>query len=175
MQKGVDIAIEIARRRLDVSFIFVRTWTDNPEQSRLLRRVIRSLGNITLLPNQADLGGILQATRILLMPSRCQEAWGRTVTEAQLCGIPVLGSNRGQLPQTIGPGGIVLDPDAAISVWLQAFDSIWSDEARYRALSCQAKKHAARLIEEKNPAIERFENCLISAINRERLASSAFF
>jgi glycosyltransferase involved in cell wall biosynthesis len=168
--KGADIAIEIARERPNVSFVFVESWTENPNETAQLRRLIASLLNAKLLPNQPGLRRVFQTTRLLLMPSRVHEGWGRTATEAQLCGIPVLGSSRGQLGSTIGPGGIALDPDAGISIWLQAFDSIWNDAEHYRVLSCRAKDHAARLIDEKD-AVEQFENCLAETLLRSmRLA-----
>ena len=94
------------------------------------------------------------------MPSRSQEGWGRTATEAQICGIPVLGSNRGQLPETIGPGGITLDPDAGIASWLEAFDRMWNDESFYRELSRRAKDHATRLVAQTGAVVDRFESCI---------------
>jgi glycosyltransferase involved in cell wall biosynthesis len=172
-RKGADIAIEMARERPNVSFIFVESWTENPNETTQLRQLAASLPNVKLLPNQPDLRSIFQSTRVLLMPSRSQEGWGRTVTEAQLCGIPVLGSSTGQLGSTIGPGGIALDPDAGLSCWLKAFDNIWNDDAYYRVLSCRAKDHAAHLVKQADVALERFESCLVSAMKREhRLAAT---
>jgi glycosyltransferase involved in cell wall biosynthesis/predicted LPLAT superfamily acyltransferase len=171
VRKGADIAIEIARQRPSVSFVFVESWTVNPSETADLRRLASNLPNVKLLPNQSDLGSIFRTTRLLLMPSRSHEGWGRTATEAQLCGIPVLGSSRGQLASTIGPGGIALDPDAGMSHWLKAFDDIWNDEAQYNVFSRRAQDHAMHLIEQKGLAIERFENCLVSAVKGERLAT----
>jgi glycosyltransferase involved in cell wall biosynthesis len=170
LRKGADIAIDIARAKPEVDFVFVESWTQNPKETAELRHSVVSLPNVRLLPNQPDLGIVFRTTRLLLMPSRSHEGWGRTATEAQLCGIPVLGSSRGQLESTIGPGGLALDPDEGISLWLRAFDSIWNDEAYYRVLSRRAKDHAARLIQNKDEVVERFEAYLISAVKRERLA-----
>jgi glycosyltransferase involved in cell wall biosynthesis/predicted LPLAT superfamily acyltransferase len=167
-RKGADIAIKIARERSNVSFIFVESWTENPNETAQLQQLAGSLPNIKLLPNQPDLRSIFQTTRLLLMPSRSQEGWGRTATEVQVCGIPVLGSSRGQLGSTIGPGGIALDPDADLSFWLKAFDNIWNDQTHYRVFSDRAKDHAARLIKQTDAALERFENCLVAAVKRER-------
>jgi glycosyltransferase involved in cell wall biosynthesis len=167
LRKGADIAIQIAAKRPDVSFIFVESWSGDPNITTPLRHFAASLPNVRLLPNQPDLDSFFQETRLLLMPSRVPEGWGRTATEAQLCGIPVLGSSRGQLGSTIGPGGIALDPDAGIPNWLQAFDSIWNDEAYYRVLSGQARNHAVQLIERQDSMVERFEHHLISAVKRQ--------
>ena len=54
------------------------------------------------------------STKILLAPSKWEEAWGRVASEAHCSGIPVVGSRRGGLPEAIGEGGIVLDYDAPL-------------------------------------------------------------
>lgn len=173
LRKGADITLQIAAERSNVSFIFVESWSGDPNITTPLRRLAASLPNVRLLPNQPDLHSVFRETRLLLMPSRVPEGWGRTATEAQLCGIPVLGSSRGQLGATIGRGGIALDPDAGIPTWLQAFDSIWSDEEYYRVLSRRAKEHALRLIEPQDSMVERFENSLISAVKCQRLRAAS--
>src|SRR5262249_21620774 len=56
-----------------------------------------------------DMRTVYCDTRILLVPSQWEdETWGRVVSEAQLSGIPVITSDRGGLPESVGPGGIVL-------------------------------------------------------------------
>src|SRR5262249_31306046 len=151
-------------------FVFIESRPLNEKETQL-RHLLASLPNVKLVPNQPHMRDVFLATRLLLMPSRKAEGWGRTATEAQLCGIPVLGSNRGQLKSTIGPGGIALNPDAGISIWLRAFNTIWTDKAYYNLLSRRAMGHASRLLERKDLALKRFEECLLSAIRRERLTS----
>jgi glycosyltransferase involved in cell wall biosynthesis len=104
--------------------------------------------------------------RLLLMPSRSQEAWGRTATEAQICGIPVLGSSRGNLPLTIGSGGMTLDPDEPIERWLEAFDRIMDDPAVYEELSRQAFARGQALTQEVHRAYQAFERVLLNAAAR---------
>jgi glycosyltransferase involved in cell wall biosynthesis len=45
----------------------------------------------------------------MLMPSVWQESIGRVAAEALLCGIPVIGSNRGSLPEVLGEAAVLLD------------------------------------------------------------------
>ena len=48
-------------------------------------------------------------TRLLLMTSLWLESFGLVAAEAMLNGIPVLASNRGALPETLGGAGFLFD------------------------------------------------------------------
>ena len=91
-------------------------------------------------------------SRIVLAPSRRDEAWGRVASEAQFSGIPVIGSNVGGLPEAIGPGGILLDPDGPIEAWTDALQKLWYDKSYHDELSAAAVAHARR--PEINPDVQ---------------------
>jgi glycosyltransferase involved in cell wall biosynthesis len=61
-----------------------------------------------------------------------KEQYGRVIAEAMACGVPVIGSDCGAIPEVIGPAGIVVregDADA----WAQAMDRLLaSDSERAR-------------------------------------------
>lgn len=167
-RKGSDVAIRIAESRPRVPFVFIESWTETPERTDYLRDYVRKIPNVTLLPNRPGLDDVLPEIKLHLMPSRSQEAWGRTATEAQTCGIPVLGSSRGNLPVTIGPGGITLDPDEPIERWLAAFDRIMGDPEFYADLSRKARAHGRARIQDAQRAYEIFEGALNEALARRR-------
>jgi glycosyltransferase involved in cell wall biosynthesis len=83
-------------------------------------------------------------TKIVLVPSRWAEAWGRVVSEAQVSGIPALASDRGGLPESVGSGGILVDPDAGLDRWTEALARLWDDEAEFASLAALAEQHARR-------------------------------
>lgn len=143
--KGVELALKIARLCPDIPFAFVRGWPLTVREEMRLKREAKRLGNIELRDRTDDMRTIYRDTRVLLVPSQWEdETWGRVVTEAQFSGIPVVTSDRGGLPEAVGPGGIVLPHDAPASVWADALTALWTDGARYAELSGAALDHADR-------------------------------
>ena len=69
--------------------------------------------NITTMPYAPDprtfYPTVYSLTKLLLMPSLWYESFGLVAAEAMLNGIPVLASNRGALPETIGDAGFLFD------------------------------------------------------------------
>jgi glycosyltransferase involved in cell wall biosynthesis len=143
--KGVDLALQIAGLCPQIPFAFVRGWPLGFQAEARLQREARRHGNIELCGRAPDMREIYRNTRILLVPSQWEdETWGRVVTEAQFSGIPVVTSDRGGLPESVGPGGIVLPHNAPATVWADAVSALWSDQAHYDQLSKAAISHSAR-------------------------------
>jgi glycosyltransferase involved in cell wall biosynthesis len=163
-RKGADVAIAIARARPKSEFIFVESWTRDAAATQTLRDEVAGLANVTLLANQSGLARILPEVKLLLMPSRSEESWGRTATEAQICGVPVLASSRGNLTRTVGPGGFTLDPDEPIERWLAAFDAIMDDPAHHAELSARAKAHGGGFASAVAREYQAFERVLAGAV-----------
>ena len=92
----------------------------------------------------SDMKTVYGRTRILLAPSKWEEAWGRVASEAHCSGIPVVGSRRGGLPEAVGPGGVVLDYDAPLADWVAAVRRLWNDNQEYDRLSGLARSFAGR-------------------------------
>ena len=143
-EKGFERAVEIAAGCPDIPFLFMEGWKLAPDHLARVRGTLETLPNVTFRHRTSDMRAIYGVTRVLLAPSRWEEAWGRVASEAQCSGIPVLGSARGGLPEAIGPGGAVLPYDAPVAEWVAALRAIWDDPARYDALSKAAREHAAR-------------------------------
>jgi glycosyltransferase involved in cell wall biosynthesis len=143
-RKGVEVAFAIAQARPDVHFDFVCYWTESAESRRRLQERAQAAGNITLHPPTNDMRPLYGRARLLLAPSQWREAWGRVATEAQVNGIPVLASARGGLPESVGPGGLLVEHDAPLEAWLAAFSEIWDDPVRYERYSTEAKRHSLR-------------------------------
>ena len=61
-----------------------------------------------------------------------------------MSGIPALASDRGGSPESVGPGGILVDPDADLDRWTEVLGRMWDDEAEYTSLAELAERHARR-------------------------------
>lgn len=92
-------------------------WDDLPELVRfvesnaLLRRHVHFTGRIT----DRDLVELLNSAVALVFPS-LWEGFGLPAVEAMSCGVPVLSSDRGSLPEVIGDAGRFFDPENSSSI-----------------------------------------------------------
>ncbi|WP_372623163.1 glycosyltransferase [Falsiroseomonas sp.] len=162
--KGSDIAFALAAARPDLDFLFVAGWPVDAAEDDARQERARRLGNVTWQPSVQDMRRVYSRTRLLLAPSRWEEAWGRVASEAQMSGIPVLASDRGGLPEAVGPGGLLVPHDAPVEAWTAALSAMLDDPARYAAFSRAAAEHAARPEIVPDRLIARLEDVLAAHV-----------
>ncbi len=143
-EKGFELAVRIATALPDIPFLFLESWKLAADHRAEIEKIIAPLKNVRLENRTSDMKTVYGRTRILLAPSKWEEAWGRVASEAHCSGIPVVGSNRGGLPEAIGRGGIILSYEAPLDEWTGAIRRLWSDEAEYERLSAAASEFAGR-------------------------------
>ena len=143
-KKGVEKMLEIVRKMPGQQFLFVKAWTLTADEEAALLDAANTLTNLTLNERTSDMREVYAKTKVLAVPSVWEEAWGRVATEAQFSGIPVVGSDRGGIPEAIGPGGIVLSADADSSQWVSALSSLLDDPVAYETASRAALDHSQR-------------------------------
>jgi hypothetical protein len=166
--KGLDVALAVARRCPGIPFSFVQSWPLGMFEHRALMDQLAELPNVNLLPAVRDMRQIYGKCRILIAPSRWEEAYGRVVTEAQYSGIPVVASNRGGLPEAVGSGGLLVDPDGPISHWVSAVNRLWYDDACYSMLSAAAYSHSQRPSLNQTRQLDMWEDTLFQVIEQHR-------
>jgi glycosyltransferase involved in cell wall biosynthesis len=144
--KGVDLALEIAAGAPDIPFCFVKAWPIPLREQARLRRGLKRAPNIVMHERTYDMREVYRKTRVLLVPSQWEaETWGRVVSEAQFSGIPCVTSDRGGLPEAVGPGGIVLGFDSPAERWIAAVKKLWNDSRFYQEKAVAARAHSERL------------------------------
>jgi glycosyltransferase involved in cell wall biosynthesis len=141
------IAQELARLRLDIPILIV----EGRGQMTSLKEMgldFASLPNVSTIPNTPRPSEFFRTTKVLLVPSLWSESFCLVAAEAMTNGIPVLASNRGALPETVGDGGFLFDipvwytpetktiPTAEeVRVWIETILRLWDDIDFYQA-SC---------------------------------------
>jgi glycosyltransferase involved in cell wall biosynthesis len=105
---------------------------------------LRLAGRVRL-PGEVQAGRLVrlyQGARVFVFPS-LYEGFGLPALEALACGVPVISSTGGSLPEVVGPAGILLDPHD-VEAWADAMERVLGDEAEQARLREMGPKQAAR-------------------------------
>lgn len=111
---------------------------------------------ITFLGHRNDLAEILPALDMVCIPSE-NEAFGLTIIESMACGMPIIGSNTGSLPELVDSASGVLVGPHDVSAWASMMEAMVRDDGQRKAMGRAARKrveqhfsnkqHVKRLIE----------------------------
>lgn len=141
-EKGVDLAIEIARRCPEVPFLFLECWPRSRTEWKRLQRRVSCLENVTLHRMVREMRDVYARTRILIVPSQWEESWARVVTESHFSGIPVIASDVGGLRESVGEGGILIPPSTDADGWATVLREICHCSSLYLELSASAQRQS---------------------------------
>ncbi len=87
-----------------------------------------------------ELPGVMNALDVLVLPSRTTPRWkeqfGRVIIEAQACGVPVVGSDSGAIPDVVGAGGVIF-PEGDARALADALLALRADPVRRERLGQQ--------------------------------------
>jgi N-acetyl-alpha-D-glucosaminyl L-malate synthase BshA len=117
---------------------------DGPDRS-LAERLTAENGaesQTTFLGNVAAIENLLPVADVFLLPSD-SESFGLAALEAMACGVPVVGTRAGGLPEVVvhGENGF-LQPVGDVSGMADAVLSLTEDRGRWRAFSESARRRA---------------------------------
>lgn len=155
-QKGWAIFAAVAGALRETPFTVLESWPLDQAWRRHCQSQVAYFGNIDWRLAVDDMDPIWSRTRVLLMPSVWEEAWGRAAAEAVAAGIPVVASDRGGLKQAVGPGGIVIDIHAPIVEWTTAVTRLMTDERHHQEVAAAGLSHAARAEVQPDTLADRF-------------------
>ncbi len=158
--KGVTvfarIASELDRLRPDIPLLVVegRGKADGLADAGL---DLSGLTNLSRMTNTPDPRDFYRVSRVVLMPSLWRESFGRVAAEALANGLPVLASDRGALPETLGdagflftlptrcmPSGSAVPSAREVRPWLATIERLWDDPAWETAHRARAREAAER-------------------------------
>ncbi len=144
------IAVVLNERRPDIPLLVVEGRGTSDALAKM-RIDLSGLTNLNRMANTPDPRDFYRVSRAVLVPSLWRESLGRVSMEAMANSIPVLASDRGALPETLGNAGFVFTiPDRfgpntmeiptarEVAPWVAVLEKLWDDpefEARHRSLA----------------------------------------
>lgn len=148
---------------------------DGPEMERV-KNIFRQNdmdGDVKYWNIQQEVAGLLAQTDLALITSR-MESFSLAALEAMACGVPVVASRVGGLPEVVldGETGLLFDfdrPDQAV----QSVLDLMSDPERYRQMSESASRHAWNY--DRRKGVLDYEELYLEHIHSEaRIATERF-
>ncbi len=135
--KGGDLSIRIAAASPRRRFLFLA----GNRASAALRLAAERLENVEVLDWTSDIHAAFRRTRLLLMPSRWAEPFGRVAVEAASHGVPTIATAIGGIPEAVGDGGVLIPPASGLSRWRDAIELL-DDPRRFEQCATAALAHA---------------------------------
>lgn len=127
--KGYDLILKVAALLPEVSFLVIAS--QSPRDDAVHAYEAAGLANVTVIDRAADMVPIYEGARAVAVPSyRFRESFSRVVIEAQRFGLPVIGSDRGNVPYLLEHSGVSLPEDA--QAWTAEIARLF-DEPDYHA------------------------------------------
>lgn len=144
-EKGVDLLLHAAARLAGLWQINIAG--DGPSLPGL-RQLAEQLGIANRVrfdgPIPSDeVPAYLRQLDVCILTSRTLPNWkeqfGRVLVEAMACGVPVIGSNSGEIPHVIGDAGLII-PEEDIDALQKALIQLMQDETLYQDLSRRGRE-----------------------------------
>jgi glycosyltransferase involved in cell wall biosynthesis len=126
-EKGFGMAIA-ASRLAGVPLVIAG---DGPDAARLRELAVGADVRFTGWLNKDALADVRSRAAVVLVPSRSDEAFPYSALDALADGVPVLASNRGGLPEVVGPEAVL--PTDDVRMWSERLSQLFSSSAARHA------------------------------------------
>jgi len=146
--KGADLLIESVKLLRDGGLTAGLTVVGSGPEEGALKALAQTLGVAPQIhfvgpKSGVELARILNAHRVMAVPSRWAEPFGIVALEGIACGCVVVGSQEGGLPDAIGPCGVTF-PNRNAPALASALCETLTQERRWERLRAGAPEHLAK-------------------------------
>lgn len=145
-EKGVhDLVAALAMLPGDVHLLLVGGGDRGPIETHARALGVAGRIRFTGAVNRLEAPRYLSALDALAVPSRTTPGWkeqfGRVIAEAALCGVPVIGSDSGAIPEVIGDAGVIV-PEANVRALAAAARLVLGQPELAARLGTKARQRA---------------------------------
>ncbi len=144
-EKGLDVLLRaMSGIEIDWALKLLGTGEDEPR----LRKLARALGiesRVTFMDRvpSRNMPEFYRGLDLFVLPSITTKSWkeqfGRVLVEAMACGVPVIGSSSGAIPEVIGNAGMVF-PEGDVESLKEAISRVAGDESLREELSKKGRE-----------------------------------
>lgn len=134
--KGVKTFYNIAKGCPEYKYLIVDNRTSVPIGVKGV--------DIKMMPSTNDMKTVWSKTKVLLVPSRGSESFGRVCVEASLNGIPVVAARHTGLVESAGLEATIPMTPGNPKVWREEVRRLMTDQDYYNERSVKAKEHASQ-------------------------------
>jgi glycosyltransferase involved in cell wall biosynthesis len=166
--KGFYTFLDLARAFPGQEFRVVESWQMGARALEEVRQAVRAESNLTFVRRVDDVRPLLRDTRWLLVPSVVPEGAPRSALEAQSCGIPVLGSRIGGIPEVIAQPDLLVDEYQESEAWVRRLGKLLQAAEEYESREQAARLFAASPEFSIDLNVERFILAAEETIRRSR-------
>ncbi len=149
--KGADVLLDavalLGRADIEVTVVGSQNFDAAAELSPFERAVhdrAAEIGDrVRLRPfvPRAQVPDVFRAADVVVVPSRWAEPFALTVLEGMACGVPVVASRIGGIPEVMGPAGVLVRPDDPADL-AAALAALADDETLRRSLGAGCRTWA---------------------------------
>lgn len=127
--KGGEIVLEVARKYPCLKFLVGAGWNVSPSVE------FKKLTNVEVLDSMVSPHLLFNKAQLVIVPSQIPECFGRVAVEAQACGLPVIASKIGALPEVLGNSAVLVDDFSNPDAWGQIIEQTISNRSKMKSLS----------------------------------------
>jgi glycosyltransferase involved in cell wall biosynthesis len=166
-RKGENLAWSIAEAASGLKFVFQECWRLSEKRRLQITKRAQKLGNVEFRTVTDRPAEIYRDARVLLVPYGPERP--RVVDEAQANGIPVVASDVPGLDESVGTGGVLIDPASEIDEWISVLNRLNTDILFYEKLVTEAIRHSRRPEMKSDYLVDLFERELQYVIDRSKV------
>ncbi|MFN3135838.1 MAG: N-acetyl-alpha-D-glucosaminyl L-malate synthase BshA [Candidatus Kryptonium sp.] len=156
---------EIVRKKVPSKLVFVGDGPERGDAENLCRQ-LKLHNNVLFLGKQDALHEILCSADVFILPSQI-ESFGLSALEAMSCGLPVIATNVGGLPEVVLHGETgYLTEIGNIERMASYIIELFEDKNKYREFSEKARERAEKFFD-KNLIVPKYEMFYEKILNRQ--------
>lgn len=176
MRRHTDIQVHFhTEERNDQSGILMNAMLERASDLKK-RFFLPGLHNSFIGWPETDLNALYNAADLFVSTSR-GEGFGLTIAESLAAGVPVIAQNVSAIPEVVGPGGVLVDPEREVTVpsgqdlWLanipafsEAIEHLYTAGGVRRKLGQAAREHVSKFSWDE--AADTFHNLIESNVRQ---------